>query len=102
MNRLKKALAERAVRHMRKILGHYRAALHRRISMVDQALHEHAASLLTAAHVNRSRRLIKCAKILYAGQRLVDEISSGQRYDTAERPPDNARTLQNRLLQYVW
>ena len=32
------------------------------ISMVDQALHEHAASLPAAGHANRSRRLIKCAK----------------------------------------
>jgi hypothetical protein len=38
------------------------AALHRRISLVDQAIHEHAASLPTAGHANRSRRLIKCAK----------------------------------------
>jgi hypothetical protein len=30
--------------------------------MVHQALHEHAASLPTARHANRSRRLIKCAK----------------------------------------
>ena len=32
------------------------------ISMVDQALHEHAAALPAAGHANRSRRLIKCAK----------------------------------------
>ena len=38
-----------------------KAALCRRISMVDQALHEHVAAL-TARHANRSRRLIKCAK----------------------------------------
>ena len=38
------------------------AALHRRNSMVDQALHEYAASLPAAGHANRSRRLIKCAK----------------------------------------
>ena len=30
--------------------------------MVDQALHEHAASLPAAGHANRSGRLIKCAK----------------------------------------
>jgi len=30
--------------------------------MVDQALHEHAASLPATGHANRSRRLIKCAK----------------------------------------
>ena len=38
------------------------AALHRGNSMVDQALHEHAAALSAAGHANRSRRLIKCAK----------------------------------------
>ena len=40
------------------------AALHRRHGMVSQVLHEHAASLSAASHANRSRRLIKCAKIL--------------------------------------
>ena len=38
------------------------AALHRRIGMVHQTLHEHAAALSAAGHANRSRRLIKCAK----------------------------------------
>ena len=38
------------------------AALHRRLSMVSQVLHEHAASLSAASHANRSRRPIKCAK----------------------------------------
>jgi transposase-like protein len=39
-----------------------RAERHRRLSMVSQVLHEHAASLSAASHANRSRRLIKCAK----------------------------------------
>jgi hypothetical protein len=30
--------------------------------MVDQALHEYAASLPATGHATRSRRLIKCAK----------------------------------------
>ena len=38
------------------------AALHRRNSLVDQAIHEYAASLPAAGDANRSRRLIKCAK----------------------------------------
>ena len=39
------------------------ATLHRTNSMVDEAIHEHAASLPAAGHANRSRRcLIKCAK----------------------------------------
>ena len=37
-----------------------------RISMVDQALHEHAASLPTEGHANRSRRLINVRKNLDA------------------------------------
>ena len=47
-------------------LGRSTAALHRRNGMVDQAIHEHAASLSAANHANRSRRLIKCAKDLDA------------------------------------
>jgi putative transposase len=39
-------------------------ALHRRHRMVHQVLHEHAASLSTAAHANRSRRLSNVRKIL--------------------------------------
>ena len=50
-------------------------ALHRRNSMVDQALHEHAASLPTAGHANRSRRLIKCAK--ESGRYPVFSLPSG-------------------------
>jgi hypothetical protein len=39
------------------------AALHRRHSMVRQVLHEYVTSLSAAGHANRSRRLIKCAKV---------------------------------------
>jgi hypothetical protein len=42
--------------------GSRAVALHRRHRMVRQMLHEHAASLSSASHANRSRRLIKCAK----------------------------------------
>ena len=38
------------------------AALHRRIGLVDQTIHEHAPPLSNPGRTNRSRRLIKCAK----------------------------------------
>jgi hypothetical protein len=42
------------------------AALHRRHSLVEQMLHEHAAALSAASRANRSRRLINVRKNLHA------------------------------------
>jgi hypothetical protein len=63
------------------------ATLHRRNSMVDEAIHEHAASLPAAGHANRSRRrLIKCAK------------DSGQHLGSLKRSP---RTMMAQAIRAI-
>ena len=67
--------------------------------MVDQALHEHAASLPTAGHANRSRRLINVRKNLYAtiACRSTKRSSSGNR--TWRSKNKTRRGFPRRVLQ---
>ncbi|MBM3549521.1 MAG: DUF1501 domain-containing protein, partial [Alphaproteobacteria bacterium] len=69
------------------------AALYRRIGVVSQVLHEHAATLSAAGPTIRSRRLIKCAKD--SGQ----DLSGGTRNEQVLRRLANGSSARAQVMR---
>jgi hypothetical protein len=75
------------------------AALHRRHSLVEQMLHEHAAALSAASRANRSRRLINVRKNLHATAASPPQLC--ETFPTSSEPPTIHRSPQIVLATVV-